>query len=149
VPVFHRIEEKWKTGDCMANQIQNTDRPSFEENLQKGDRRRGPDIWLRAIQMIGMISWGLMLPLLYLIDRAKPEFETFFDKMFDIQVRSTWDLEVYQWAVFLMVILAVLSATGLLINKSRKRRKEDYYRINLVIMLLLSVAGVLYYLIRF
>lgn len=133
----------------MANQIRNTDRPFYEESLQKGDRRRGPDIWLRSIQMIGMISWGLMLPLLYLIDRAKPEFETFFDKMFDIQVRSTWDLEVYKWAVYLMVILAVLSGTGLLINKSRKRRKEDYYRINLIIMLLLSVAGVLYYLIRF
>lgn len=113
------------------------------------ERRRGPDIWLRSIQWIGMIAWGLMLPLLFLIDRAKPEFETFFDKMFDIQVRSTWDEDVFRWAFYLMVVLLILSAGGLLINKSRKRRREDYYRINLVIVLLMSAAGILYYLMNF
>ncbi|SMP41405.1 hypothetical protein [Anoxynatronum buryatiense] len=113
------------------------------------ERRKGPDIWLRSIQWIGMISWGLMLPLLFLIDRAKPEFETFFDKMFDIQVRSTWDQDVFRWAFYLMVGLLVLSAGGLAINKSRKRRREDYYRINLVIIFLLSAAGILYYLMNF
>lgn len=113
------------------------------------ERRKGPDIWLRMIQWIGLISWGLMLPLLYLIDRAKPEFETLFDKMFDLQVRSTWNLDVYRWAVFLMVFLLILSGVGLVINKTRNRRREDYYRINLIIIFLLSAAGIMYYINNF
>ncbi len=113
------------------------------------ERRKGPDIWLRMIQWIGLISWGLMLPLLYLIDRAKPEFETFFDKMFGLQVRSTWNLDVYRWAVMLMFFLLILSAVGLIINKTRNRRREDYYRINLIIIFLLSATGIFYYVAKF
>jgi len=117
----------------------------MNEHTDRQDRRNGPDIWLYMIQWIGMISWGLMLPLLYLVDRAKPEFETLFDKMFDLQVRSTWDLDVYRWAVLLMFFLLFLSGVGLIINKTRRRRKEDYYRINLIIIFLLSAAGIIYY----
>lgn len=115
------------------------------EHSDKQDRRKGPDIWLYMIQLIGMISWALMLPLLYLVDRAKPQFETLFDKMFDLQVRSTWDLDLYKWAVLLMFFLLFISGVGLIINKTRSRRREDYYRINLIIIFLLSAAGILYY----
>lgn len=121
----------------------------MSERNDKKERRKGPDIWLRMIQWIGLISWGLMLPLLYLIDRAKPEFETLFDKMFDLQVRSTWNLDVYRWAVMLMFFLLILSGIGLVINKKRNRRREDYYRINLIIIFLLSTAGILYYVTNF
>ncbi len=119
------------------------------EGVRRQERRKGPDFWLRAIQWLGIISWGLMLPLLYLIDRAKPGFETFFDRMFGIQVRTTWDLEVYRWAVFLMVILFIFSGVGLFINKNRNRRSEDSIRLNLVMILLLSLAGIVYYLVYF
>lgn len=115
------------------------------DHPERRERRKGPDIWLRAIQWTGLISWGLMLPLLYLIDRAKPEFETFFDRMFDLQVRSNWDLDVYRWAVYLMFFLLVLSGVGLIINKLRKRRREDFYRINLILIFLLSALGIVYY----
>lgn len=115
------------------------------EHSDKQNRRKGPDIWLYMIQLIGMISWALMLPLLYLVDRAKPQFETLFDKMFDLQVRSTWDLDLYKWAVLLMFFLLFISGVGLIINKTRSRRREDYYRINLIIIFLLSAAGILYY----
>lgn len=112
------------------------------------NRRKGQDVWLKLIQWIGIISWVLMVPLLVLMDRAKPQFETFFDRYFDIQVESGWDYEIFRYAFYLMIFLMVLSGTGLLINKTRHKRKDDFYRMNLIIILILSILGIIYYISR-
>ncbi|RQD69743.1 MAG: hypothetical protein D5S00_05770 [Tindallia sp. MSAO_Bac2] len=112
------------------------------------NRRKGQDLWLKTIQCIGIISWLLMIPLLILIDQAKPQFETFFDRYFDIQVDAGWDYEVFRYALYLMVAMLILSGIGLLINKTRHKRKDDYYRINLIIIFMLSLLGIIYYISR-
>ena len=120
-----------------------------DRGSKRWERRRGPDLWLRMIRWLGIISWSLMLPLMFLIDRAKPEFETVFDRMFDLQVRSSWDAEVFRLAVYLMVVLFFLSATGFMISRKRARRKEDSMRVHLLILMGLSVWGIFYYLFLF
>lgn len=112
------------------------------------NRRKGQDVGLKLIQWIGLISWILMVPLLVLMDRAQPQFETFFDRYFDIQVKAGWDYEVLRYAFYLMLLLMFLSGTGLLINKTRNKRKEDSYRMNLIIMFIFSISGIIYYLSR-
>ncbi|SFI14153.1 hypothetical protein SAMN05192551_10716 [Tindallia magadiensis] len=112
------------------------------------NRRRGKDIWLKMIRWIGIVSWALMIPLLILIDQAQPQFETFFDRYFDVQVNPRWNYEVLRYAFYLMVILLILSSIGLMINKKRSRRKGDYYRINLIIIFVLSILGIFYYFFR-
>jgi len=41
----------------------------------------------------------------------------------------------------------VLGIIGLAVNARRHRRRDDYYRIHLVLLTALSASGVLYYLV--
>lgn len=51
-------------------------------------------------------------------------------------------------AIFYLLSLGlVLGIIGLAVNARRHRRRDDYYRIHLVLLTALSASGVLYYLV--
>ncbi|SFX49091.1 hypothetical protein [Marinospirillum alkaliphilum] len=113
------------------------------------ERRRRRDPLLNLISIFGAVSWVLMLPILFLVEQARPEMETFFDRMLGLKVRPSWDETAYYYAFFLMLAVLLLAGFGLLLNSLRNRRKTDSIRINLVVVFTLSLLGVLHYLIRF
>ncbi|WP_416885315.1 hypothetical protein [Marinospirillum sp.] len=113
------------------------------------DRRQKPDLWTRMISIFGALSWLLMLPTLLLIDHARPQVETFFDRWLGLSVQADWDQTFFFQAFLLMLLILVLSGTGLLLNGMRRRRRQDSYRVNLILVFTLSLAGCLHYLWRF
>ncbi|WP_114418292.1 hypothetical protein [Marinospirillum perlucidum] len=124
--------------------------PNFgeERRIERrlGDRRRRRDPLLKLISVFGVVSWVLMLPALLLVDRARPEVETFFDRWLGLKVDPNWDLEVFRYAFFLMIFILLISGLGLVFNALRNKRKEDSFRINLIVIFGLSLIGVFYYL---
>ena len=46
------------------------------------DRRAGTDSWIKAITWLGVAGWFLMFIALLIIEKAKPQMETFFDRFF-------------------------------------------------------------------
>jgi len=112
------------------------------------EKRKGPDLLLKAISLSGFFSWLLMLPVLVLVQLARPEFVTFFDRWIKLETRSTWDLTLYRYAFYLMLLIMVLALLGLMLNAFRMRRKTDSWRINLILVFLLSLIGVTYYLLK-
>jgi hypothetical protein len=113
------------------------------------DRRKRRDPILYLISIFGFVSWALMLPALLLIDQARPEVETFFDRWLGLTVDPHWDVATFRYAFFLMLLIMLLSGAGLIFNSFRNKRKEDSIRINLIIIFGFSLIGVIYYLGRF
>lgn len=108
----------------------------------KVEKRRGPDIWIKIRRTTGVVVWFLMLVILYLLDSSKPENITFFDRLFKIERRSTWNTN-YGGMIFTMMLLGlIISISGLYINSKRNRRQSDRYPLSLLIMFVLSCIGI-------
>lgn len=123
---------------------------AVDDNRRKKipERRKKPDLVLRLITLSGALSWILLLPVLVLVEKARPVLVTFFDRWMGLEGRDYWDADAYRYAFYLMLLIMLLSAGGLLLNAFRNKRSTDSWRANLIIVFLLSVAGVAYYLIN-
>ncbi len=116
----------------------------MEEN--RLERRRGPDPLARSLRWIAAAGWAVLCAALLVLDRAKPEVETFFERYYKISLRSTWDMELARVLFYLMLAGLCLSLGGLALNALRHRRAEDEWRLNLVVIALISLGGILGYL---
>ncbi|MCK4950751.1 MAG: hypothetical protein KAS48_02955 [Gammaproteobacteria bacterium] len=120
---------------------------------RRPERRIGPDLWTRALCWVGIAGWMIMLAVYVLLDRAKPERGTFIDTMYfeqlgiPVNVDSRWDMGLVEVVFYLMVLSLCVSIAGLLINATRRKRNDDGFRKYLVVLGLISVFGVVYYLI--
>jgi hypothetical protein len=119
------------------------------KRVEHYDRRRGPDLWVKLVHWLGITAWGIMFFIIFITDRARPPMETFFDRLFKVQVRQTWDLDLLQYALYLMITLCVLCIAGLLINTKRRRRKTDRYNISLILMMGLGIFSIIMYFANF
>ncbi|WLD56732.1 hypothetical protein NFC81_08285 [Salinispirillum sp. LH 10-3-1] len=112
------------------------------------ERRKGPDIIIKVTNFLSIAALILMLPPLIIIERARPEMESLFDRWFRVTVQAGWDLDVLQGAVLYIVAVFFLSAAGLVLNFMRHKRKDDRIRFTLMIPLAFSIFGGLYVLLR-
>ena len=109
------------------------------------DRRKGPDALVRSLRWLGLSGWVFLFGTLILIDNAKPEFETFFDRMFSIQLRGYWNESLIQWIAISFLFSFILGVSGLVFNLLRNRRRKDELRINLLFITGISALGLVYY----
>lgn len=116
------------------------------EKMPERRKKSGP--LLTIISIFGFVSWLLMLPVLVLLEKAKPELETVFDRWLNLGAQPGWDLTLYRYAFYLMLLVMLVSFLGLVLNAFRKRRSTDSWRINLIVVFLLSLSGIIYYLLR-
>ncbi|KAA3658881.1 MAG: hypothetical protein DWQ10_10225 [Calditrichaeota bacterium] len=110
------------------------------------NRRRGPDKLIKAIHWLAIFGWINFIISLVLFDKAKPDFETFFDRLFHIEMRTYWNESLAFLSFSWFILCIILSITGLIINKKRHRRKTDEYRWNLIVLAIISLIGAASYL---
>ncbi|HHH36217.1 MAG TPA: hypothetical protein ENK48_05245 [Gammaproteobacteria bacterium] len=114
------------------------------------ERRRGADLWLALMRVMGIAGWLLLFAALALFQRARPE-DSFIDpEIFrrlgvPLTLRTYWDMDLVRDIAWLMVLGLVLSVVGLLVNSRRHRRRDDHYRVYLVSLGLISLAGLVMY----
>ena len=118
------------------------------------ERRRGYDRLLRIMGWLGIFGWAIMLVVMVVIDRAKPDDSTFIPnkRIFEqagvpYHLRTTWNQDLVTYIFYLLIAGLVLGITGLVINSQRHRRRDDHYRIHLVLLTSISAVGILYHLI--
>lgn len=112
------------------------------------ERRKGPDNIIKITNYLSIAALILMLPPLIIIERARPEMESLFDRWFRVTVQAGWDLELLAGSVIYIVAVFLLSAVGMYLNTTRLRRKSDRLRYGLMIPLAFSVFGGLYVFLR-
>ena len=120
---------------------------------RRSELREGPDLWVRVLRWFGIAGWMIMLVVYVLLDLARPERGTFVDTMYfkqlgiPVNVGSRWDMGLVEIIFYLMVLSLCISIIGLLINTARRKRSDDGFRKYLIILGLISLFGVIYYLI--
>ena len=109
------------------------------------ERRKGPDLWLKLLTWSGLLSGICLVAALFVTALAKPEVETFFDRFYNLRLRRSWDMDLFHYIFYLLLLCLFSSFGGLLINSRRKRRKNDYTRASLVVTLVISLVGLAFY----
>ncbi|AEG61681.1 hypothetical protein [Desulforamulus ruminis] len=112
------------------------------------ERRQGPDLWVKFLKAAAILVWLAMLVILLIIDQAKPEFENFFSRLFNVTLRQDWDTDILAYAFYLSVLMLIFSIFTLLVNRKRHRRKSDRYSRSVIIMIFFSTAVILFYFIK-
>jgi len=112
------------------------------------NRRKGPDPWVKFLKAASAIVWGVMLLILLIVDRAKPEVESFFRRTFRVTLPQNWENSFHDYAFWLSLLAFAFSLFALLINKQRHRRKTDKYSKSLITMLIFSFLVILFYLFK-
>ena len=113
------------------------------------ERRKGWNAWDLAIRWLAGGGWLALFAALFLLDRARPQTETFFDRINKVPLRHAWNLALARYILYAMILGLVLSLAGIAINLGHYRRKEDELRLSLILIALIALAGIVKYFISF
>jgi uncharacterized membrane protein YhaH (DUF805 family) len=121
-------------------------KPPYRDSSRRQNRR---DPLLLALQWLSVTGWLILLAALLVLAEARPPVETFFERWYDIRLRSGWDLNLARYIFYLMLLGLATSLTGLAINSRRLRRKGDEWRVSLLLVAVISLLGLIRYLTSF
>ncbi len=107
------------------------------------NRRRGPDVLVKSINTIAILSWMVIFAIFITFSIAKPRL------MGVAPGHSSnvggWDSTFLQFSFYLMIVQAMLCAFGLAINANRLKRKTDTLNKSLIVFGCLSLLGIVVY----
>lgn len=112
------------------------------------ERRRGPDIVVKTVWCIIGISWLLSIAVLCITGKARPQNETFFDRLFNITVRDYWNENLLAYAFPIWIMNFIVCVVGFILNLFRQKRKADKISKSIIILGAISLAGIIWYLTR-
>lgn len=117
---------------------------------ERGDRRRGPDVWVKSLRWLATVGWLLMVAALWVASEAKPEMETFLQRWGGgAPVRRSWDLELARYILYLMFPGLLIGYGGLIVNLMRSRRHKDEVRISLILLAIMATIGTIICIVMF
>ncbi len=109
------------------------------------NKRRSPDLILRLLAWMNAIAVASLVITLFLVAFAKPDLETFFDRYYNITLRTTWDKSFFVYIGFFLFLSLLTSLLGLYFNSKRLKRKGDYIHSTLVISLVVSCIALFFF----
>jgi hypothetical protein len=118
--------------------------PKYNDGFHS-DRRQGPDFIVRTANVLVVVIWPILFAGIILIGYARPQMETFFDKLLHVQLRTWWNRDLLLWFFVMMLCEFFLSILGLLLFSLRHRRKSDRIPVSLWLLLFASLVGCVLY----
>lgn len=103
------------------------------------NRRNKRDIWSVSLIVLNMFAWLLLLFVLLIFHRVQPEFETFFDRFYRLDLRTFWDMSYLDLLIYFVMSGIVISIIGLILSRFRGRRESDH-SVSLVITGVVSLV---------
>lgn len=100
------------------------------------ERRKNKDYWTRLFILTNFLAWGVLFILVLVFHKAQPEFETLFDRFYQLKLRTTWDPQFLQYIVYTIFLGLIISVAGLGLSVFRARRKTDHKKSLLLLVVL-------------
>jgi hypothetical protein len=99
--------------------------------------------------ILSVVSWLVALAVWAVLDRASPERENMFTRMFGVTVRENWDGTLLPIAFVLLLVSLGICVLAFFFNKLRMKRKTDKYRKSIFIIGGITILGIVFFLMRF
>jgi len=108
------------------------------------DRRKKNDFWAKLLFYLNILAGTLLLGILLIFHRARPEFETLFDRFYKLNLRTTWDIQYLYYLIYIVSFGIFICLGGLFLRKFRGRRENDHKKAlivtGIISLILLFVA---------
>lgn len=123
---------------------------AIKKSFRIYNRRKSADLSVRLMRLFGVCGWLAMFVALIMLAKAKPE-NSLIDEDFlaqfgyYISLRRVWDLELARYIYYMMIMGLSLGALGLPLYFRRNRREDDGYGLYLVLLMVISLAGIILY----
>ncbi|MCW8107871.1 hypothetical protein OPS25_05085 [Alteromonas ponticola] len=108
------------------------------------DRRHKPkykDGLYRLIIIINSLAWGILVAALITFHFARPEFVSGVQEYWGLEASTGWSREHVTRLFTLLQLCLGLSLVTMLLRARRTRRRNDYYGINLFILVGISAVS--------
>lgn len=89
------------------------------------ERRKSKDFWARLLIWVNYLAWLILFITLLVFHRAQPEFETLFDRFYQLDLRTRWDMDFVRYLVYVTALGLAASIAGLGLSLFRARRSTD------------------------
>jgi len=90
------------------------------------DRRKKNDFWAKMLFYLNILAGILLLGILLIFHRARPEFETLFDRFYKLNLRTTWDVQYLYYLIYVNSVGILICLGGLFLRRYRGRRENDH-----------------------
>ncbi len=117
------------------------------KNIEEGrplERRHKPktkDGLYRLVIAINSLAWAILVAALITFHFARPEFVSGVQEYWGIEASTGWSREHLTRLFALLQLCLGLSLVTMLLRARRTRRRNDYYGINLFILVGISVIS--------
>ncbi|WP_448211585.1 hypothetical protein [Colwellia sp. MEBiC06753] len=108
------------------------------------ERRKGPDIWVAIFQWLSLIGWTLFVAALLISYFAAPEQTYGITRYHQVVVRDYWIAPLTNYLYGLLWLTALLSFVSIMVSHYRTRRSTDNKYYNLILLLVICLAWVIY-----
>jgi hypothetical protein len=108
------------------------------------ERRKSPDKWIYLSRILTITSWLFFIVALVISFYAAPEQQYGYLIHRGIETRNTWLMPLTNYLYVILWVSAFTSFACLFIDKYRTRRVGDSKSFNLILLLIVLVAWVLY-----
>ena len=121
-----------------------------ERERSFANRRKQADWVVNAAAALSVVAWAGAFFVILVLDIAAPERDNFFSNVLgDGMIRTEWDATILPIGLVLLVFSFLCSVAAFMFNMMRMRRKTDKYRKSVIIMGLITLLGIIFYVIRF
>ena len=125
-----------------------------EQNIRKGetrfiDSRKKADWVTHMATILSAVSWVIAAIVWFVLDQAQPEKAHMFTRYFDVAVRESWNYSFIPLVLVLLNVSLLSCVAAFIFNVLRKRRKTDKYKKSVIIIGLITLVGMVVFLVRF
>jgi len=116
--------------------------------LKSKDRRSSTDIGVVLIRILALSGWALFIIAIGISYYAAPEHDYGLLRYKGIEIRQFWLTPLTGYLYLVLWVSALCSYFCLLLDHYRSRRKRDSKHFNLVLLLTVTIAWVMYILVK-
>lgn len=103
--------------------------------------------FITALKAISTVGWLILLIAGYFLAQASPRAH--FDRQFETLPSNTWDIAYLSYCFYTLCIVLFIGFIGLVTNAiGHHEHKRLFYRVNLVLLMLIALCGITFYLTR-
>ncbi|NTS77363.1 hypothetical protein HR060_10870 [Catenovulum sp. SM1970] len=118
----------------------------MKQEASKPERRSGNNFWHTCLNVTNVLSWLILLASLLTFEFARPEHVPGYSKYKGLEdlYRTTWNEDLTNLLFIQLLICSAITLIQIIIIRCRARRKNDYKRFNLFLLLIISVTAAIY-----